>query len=50
MDYIITDLSTLSLQINYRDGIHMSLEKMKIITNLNAMQYTASLPFGDTNI
>ena len=29
---------------------YMSLEKMKIITNLNAMQHTANLPFGGTNI
>ena len=29
---------------------YMSLEKMKIITNLNNMQHTANLPFGGTNI
>ena len=42
MDYIITDPSTLSLQNNYRDDIYVF--KMKIITNLYAMQHTANSP------
>ena len=48
MDYIITDPSTLSLQNNSADD--MSLEKMQIITNLYAIQYTVSLSLEDTNI
>ena len=48
MDYIITDPSTLSLQNNSADD--MSLEKMQIITNLYAIQYTASLSLEDANI
>ena len=48
MDYIITDPSTLSFQNNFADD--MSLEQMQIISNLYAIQYTASLSLEDTNI
>ena len=49
MEYIITELSTLSLQNSYRDDIYVFINE-KDCNNVQHIQHIASSNFGSINI